>query len=175
MNNLVGFSGRQGSGKTTLSELLVREYGFSAVSVASPIKEMLLSLGLSRDEVFGSSKEDACELLCGKTPRHAMRTLGTEWGRKLIGPSLWTNVWRNRVGTALVNGKVIVDDIRFDDEADVIKKFGGTVIEIVREQADTVEHISESGISSVYIDHRHNNTVQLSDSIRQLQRHLGLS
>ena len=174
MNKLVGFCGRQGSGKTTLSELLVQEHGFSPVSVASPIKEMLLSLGLDRDEVYGSSKEEACELLCGKTPRHAMRTLGTEWGRELIGSSLWTNAWSKRVRAMLGNGKVVVDDIRFDDEADIIKQFGGTVIEIVRQQAVTVQHISENGVNPVYIDYSHDNTVQLPASIRQLEEHLGL-
>lgn len=155
--------------------MLVREHDFSVVSVATPIKEMLLSLGLSRDEVYGSGKEEPCGLLCGKTPRHAMRTLGTEWGRKQIGPCLWTNAWSKRVIDKLGKGKVIVDDIRFDDEADVIKQLGGTVVEIVRQQAVTVHHISEGGINPTYIDHRHDNTVELSASISKLEEHLGLS
>lgn len=153
MSTLVGLCGRQGSGKTTLAELLVQEDGFCMVSVATPIKEMLLSLGLSHDEIYGSGKEEACDLLCGKTPRHAMRTLGTEWGRKQIGQSLWTNAWSKRVNTELGHGKVIVDDIRFDDEADVVKQLG---------------------VNPTLIDHRHDNAVELSASISMLRAHLGL-
>ena len=42
---------------------------------------MLYQLGLGEAHIEGALKEVPCELLGGKTPRYAMQTLGTEWGR----------------------------------------------------------------------------------------------
>ena len=102
MKNLIALTGLAGSGKTTAADYLVKAHGFACISFAGPIKSMLRTLGLTAlediEEVFeGEGKEKPNRLLCGKSPRFAMQTLGTEWGRDLIGPDLWVNAW-NRDG-----------------------------------------------------------------------------
>ena len=122
---------------------------------AGPLKAMLRTLGLTEAQIDGDEKELPCALLGGKTPREAMITLGTEWGRTLIGEDLWVNAIMLRVDADLVAGKlVVIDDLRFDNEAIAIRKRGGLIIKLERPGISyTGEHASEMGVSGCYIDH----------------------
>lgn len=143
---LIGLSGRAGSGKTTAADSLVA-VGWMRVKMAGPLKDMLRAIGLTDDHVEGHLKEVPCDLLMGQTPRHAMITLGTEWGRKQINPDLWASVAGERIRLALVAGKrVVVDDIRFENEATVIRRLGGTVVMIRRDAVTQINHESEAGV-----------------------------
>lgn len=126
---LIGLSGRAGSGKTYASNHLVSRYGYTRVKFADPLKDMLRAVGLTEEHIEGKLKEEPCDLLCGKTPRFAMQTLGTEWGRNLIGDGLWGSLWSARVESLLSQEALVVtDDVRFSNEAERIKSMGGIVI-----------------------------------------------
>jgi len=125
---IIGLVGRLGSGKTTAAEYLEEQYGFSRVKFADPLKDMLRAIGLDEDHIEGHLKEEPCDLLMGQTPRHAMQTLGTEWGRNCIHPNLWVRLWMERAGTKRI---VIADDCRFPNEMAAIRENGGTLIRIV--------------------------------------------
>ncbi len=122
---------------------------------AGPLKAMLRTLGLTEAQVDGDEKETPCELLSGHTPRMAMVTLGTEWGRMLIGKDLWVNATMLRVDTDLAAGRlVVIDDLRFDNEALAVRARGGLIIQLERPGVVyTGEHASEVGVSGCYIDH----------------------
>jgi hypothetical protein len=129
---LIGLCGYAKSGKSTAAHHLVETRGFWRVPFAGPLKAMLQAAGLSQEHTDGHLKEVPCDLLCGHTPRHAMQTLGTEWGRAL-GTDLWVNLWRIKVERLMKAGDpVIVDDVRFPNEADAIRALGGKVIKIER-------------------------------------------
>ena len=129
MKRLIAFAGQMGSGKSYAADYLCREFGYTRVKFASPLKDMLRTLGLTEAHIEGELKSKPCELLCGKTPRWAMQTLGTEWGRDLIGNGLWGNIWQQRVEALLrQNLPVVVDDCRFKDEAERVRRMGGTVV-----------------------------------------------
>ena len=83
---LIGFCGAAGAGKTHAATLLARDWGYSRVRFAGPLKAMLHALGLTEADTDGAAKDQPADLLGGRTPRHAMQTLGTEWGRALISP-----------------------------------------------------------------------------------------
>jgi len=125
---LVGLVGRLGSGKTTVADYLEEQYGFSRVKFADPLKDMLRAIGLTEDHIEGHLKEEPCDLLMGQTPRHAMQTLGTEWGRNCLHPNLWVRLWAERAGTKRM---VVTDDCRFPNEMDMIRINGGLLIRIV--------------------------------------------
>lgn len=145
--NLIGLSGKAGSGKTTAAEALIA-VGWVRVKMAGPLKDMLRVIGLTEDHIEGHLKEVPCDLLMGQTPRHAMITLGTEWGRKQIDPDLWANVAGERIRLALAAGqRVVVDDIRFENEAAVIRQLGGAVVMIQRDVATQINHESEAGVA----------------------------
>jgi hypothetical protein len=96
---------------------------------AGPIKNMMAAVGLNDEQMNGSLKETPCDLLSGHTPRYAMQTLGTEWGRIAMHQDFWVNLW---LGNLPPNRDVVADDVRFQNEVKTIRDAGGIVIQIER-------------------------------------------
>ena len=142
---VVAFIGPAGCGKSTAaSHLLAR--GYTLLKFAHPIKQMLRAIGLEGEHLEGEAKELPCNLLLGASPRRAMQTLGTEWGRKLIHPDLWVHAWMKEAVWKLQNGnRLVIDDLRYPNELSAILRLGGSVIRIVRKDAFQCEaHDSET-------------------------------
>jgi hypothetical protein len=138
---IVGFCGPMGCGKSTAAAHLVNSYSFVRTRFAGPLKAMMKALGLTDAEIDGHLKETPCELLGGKTPRHAMQTLGTEWGRNLIDGDLWVRAWRKSLPD---RRDVVVDDVRFPNEARMVRSMNGLIIQIEREGTGGLcQHASE--------------------------------
>lgn len=115
---------------------------------------MLSALGLTAEDL-SLRKEEPHALLGGKTPRFAMRTLGTEWARKEIDEGLWMRAAQHRALALLAQGHCVVfDDVRFDNEAQMIHALGGKLIRLERPGlAASTAHLSECGISPRFVDH----------------------
>ena len=80
---------------------------------------------LTEAQVYGDEKEIPTPKLCGRTPRHAMKTMGTEWGRRMIHPDIWLTAWKN----TLPPGLLVIEDVRFPNEhAEVTSGLGGRII-----------------------------------------------
>jgi len=153
---ILGITGRAKSGKDVASAELIKG-GWKRVKMADPLKDMLRCFyklaGLDEKtierKIEGDLKEEPCEILCGKTPRFAMQTLGTEWGREIIGNDVWANIGANKAQQELKNGfNVVVDDVRFDNEAAALRELGGTICQVNREGSGIKgNHSSEKGCS----------------------------
>jgi hypothetical protein len=129
---LIAFTGYKGHGKSTAAGALM-DFGAQRVRFAQPLKRMLSALGLSWNEIDGDLKEQPCETLGGKTPRHAMQTLGTQWGRDCIDQDFWIRRWQVSANNALAWGQdVVVDDLRFPNEAEAVRELGGLIVRIER-------------------------------------------
>lgn len=146
---VIVLTGQAGSGKSTIAAQLATQ-GYTVVKFAGPLKDMLRALGLTDAEIEGDLKEKPCPLLGGRTPRYAMQTLGTEWGRNLIAPALWVVAWQHSVrGVLAGGGRVVVDDCRFLNELAAAMEMGGLAVRLVRDGAGTVAHVSETGLDAV--------------------------
>jgi hypothetical protein len=156
---LVGITGLKGSGKTLVAQCFAEE-GFIKVPLAYPLKKMLEKLAEVRgvpsaeiyEALYGQDKEKPVWWLEGKPPRHAMQTLGTEWGRYCIRPRLWINAWFDE---ASKHEYVVTDDVRFPNEADFVRKLGGKLIRVSRPTITngySDSHPSESGILDLPFD-----------------------
>lgn len=150
--NLIAFTGFAGAGKSTAADYLVGHHQFHRLSYASPIKRMMRCLlieagaGLMEavEMVDGKQKETPTSYLCGKSPRYALQTLGTEWARDLIAPDIWRRILLHKV--ELQGGHpVVVDDLRFPDEAAALKAEGFTLIRITRAGSGTKSGHSSEG------------------------------
>jgi hypothetical protein len=154
---IIGLAGPKGCGKSTIAEVLeVSSLGVVRHRFAGPLKRMAAALGLTYEQIDGAEKELPCELLGGLTPRYLMQTLGTQWGRDMISPDLWVNACMHEIDAAQIDGErvSIIDDVRFDNEADAIHVRGGVVIEIVRAGAAYDPNVaSERGLRSSAIDY----------------------
>lgn len=147
--NLLVLCGRAGSGKSTLAKYLVNNRGYRLVKFADVLKDMLRVIGLTDFEIEGGGKEKPCYLLGGKTPRLAMQSLGTEWGRLTMYPDIWVDAWYRRANTVLqAGGKVVCDDARFPNEIEASRKLKGVTFEVIRPVTDHTlnldPHSSES-------------------------------
>jgi hypothetical protein len=130
---LIAFCGLMGSGKSFAAQHLIANHGFVRIRFAGPLKKMMKALGLSDEEIDGNAKELPCAKLGGKTPRHAMQTLGTEWGRELIDYNLWIDAWARQADAEMAAGwNVVCDDCRFLNEAAAVWARGGKLVKIER-------------------------------------------
>lgn len=143
---VVAFTGVAGSGKSTATKYLVEQHGYTLVKFAGPLKDMMRVVGLTEEEIEGPLKEKPCNLLAGKSPRHAMQTLGTAWGRDCIGEHFWLRLWQERVREVVgLGNRVVVDDCRFPNEAQAIRKLGGDIFKIDGRGGIAGGHVSERG------------------------------
>ncbi len=107
--------------------------------LAGPLKSMLRTLGVPEVHLTGTlvDKEVPLDLLCGRTARHAMQSLGTEWGRECIHPELWLRAWKHAAEQATSAGGcpslIIVDDLRFDNEAAYLRGLGAIIVRLFRD------------------------------------------
>jgi hypothetical protein len=142
--NTIGIAGYKGCGKSLVADYLCQARKFEILKFADPLKDMLRAIGLSDSHIEGDKKEVPLSLLCGKTARHAMQTLGTDWGRGMLGDSLWVNLWTDRARVMhQFDDKVVADDVRFENEIDAIHQLGGIVIYVRRGGCGSDGHASE--------------------------------
>ena len=155
MRKLIGISGKIGSGKSTLAEYL-SEIIWNDLCIDS----MVVSIGDAVKEecaaVFGFPVKYAYTQ-AGKntfisvpaqgkhmTIRKILQWWGTDIMRTLVDEDYWIKVLDQRLG----DGVVIIDDIRFPNEADYIKSKGGYLIRLDTTYTETSEklryHLSET-------------------------------
>lgn len=175
---LIGLCGKKGSGKTYIAEHLRDNHDAKIIRFADTLKDMMRVMGFSEGQINGDLKEVACDMLNGLSPRYAMQTLGTEWGRNLLHENIWVDMLIGKASRA--KGTVVVDDVRFPNEVDSIRESGGVLIWVERdsiyEGGDS--HSSETAIDASYCDLLMDNTRDIStvcktiESWAQLQKKL---
>ena len=130
-----------GSGKSEVAERLIEAHGYTPVSLAGTVKYMvqviLEDLGFHPNEVydmiFGKKKEIPIALLGDKSPRQLMQSLGTDWGRNMVDDTIWERIAEERIKYGLsYNVSIVVDDVRFPNEAAMILRNGGFLIYVDR-------------------------------------------
>ena len=161
---LIGLVGASGAGKTSIAKVLAEFHGFEPLRFSDPIKDMLQCLGVSVDQMNHQQKDIGHVLLCGKSPRHALQTLGTEWGRNLIGPEVWIRNWEKRYADLSNPRRVVVDDVRFQSEASLIKAYGGKLIRVCRKVAENGSHVSDVELHSIRTDFSIRNNRPISET-----------
>jgi len=143
------------SGKTTVANIL-HSKGFERIAFADPLKAMvvqlLMSLGYREDEASRLAYIDKEMLVAplGCTTRHLLQTLGTEWGRRLVRNDIWLKCW---AASAVMQERVVADDVRFPNEAQLIQQLGGQMWKVWRpgQERDT-DHVSEGGLDTWKFD-----------------------
>ena len=155
MTSLIGlYSSAPQSGKTLIANILAQK-SYRLMSFAEPIKRMavefIMSLGYTRDQAvklaWDHKEKEIPEIK--KTARYILQTLGTEWGRECISTEIWTECMMHRIALCLKDksSKIVIDDVRFANEAEMIKKMGGELWMIVRPSAvKNTSHKSEGGL-----------------------------
>ena len=173
---IIGFTGKKASGKTTAGVHMCRKKGFIRHSFADPIKTMAFHFIKS----FGYADREAYDFLNGEkettipkiacSGRRIMQTLGTEWGRRCIRDDVWVRAEIFNLGQTTAQ-RIVFDDVRFENEAALIRAMGGTIIHIDRSfdaDHEIDHHASESGIHEQSGDLFIDNDGSLDDFIKDL-------
>ena len=153
---VIGLTGPKGIGKSTLAERI----GGKILSLATPIKQMLEHI-VPKLYIYEEKEKQIPGFPEGITARLLMQQLGTEFGRSFY-PSIWVNHTKEKAQDLLLWAesndqyafRVIIDDIRFQNEADMVHELGGEVWKVNREGFKITEdkHSSEAGLEEKYID-----------------------
>lgn len=132
---IVGLTGKARSGKDTAADILVAEYGYAKVAFAAEVKAIAMKhFGLTHKEVFLEKTEFSRRILQG---------IGDGFREEVN-----KKIWIEKVLSDDNKGKLIViPDVRYLNEVEEIRKFGGVVFKVVRDDRPAIEynadHISE--------------------------------
>jgi len=161
---VIGLAGHGGAGKDTAAAYLVQRYGFVQAAFADPIRSMALLLleeaGIDHRWLTDRAYKELRIPGLGVSARALMQTIGTEVGRHLH-PSIWTRHMALRLGLAgaglpntyPVHDRIVVSDVRFENEAHWVHLVGGKVIRLHRNQAAAVRtHASEAEMLTLAAD-----------------------
>lgn len=149
---LIGLTGRARSGKSTAAEHLVGTYLLEHYAFADPLRDGLMAIfNLDPTDFEGDRKEQPLAWL-GCSPRQLMQSMGTEWARNTLHPDVWVKLAEQNLDymTKALGAVIgfVVSDVRFENEAHLIRRRGGIVIHIGRNDAQSVNpHISEAGVA----------------------------
>lgn len=144
---LVGITGKAGAGKDTIADYLVQEHHFIKLSFAGPLKAMLATVGLP-EPTDRAAKELPVEGF-NFTWRDAAQKLGTEWGRSL-DPDIWIKIMERAIQRFSDDVEIVFADVRFDNEAEMIRRLGGKILHVTGRAADlgaNAGHASEAGVT----------------------------
>lgn len=163
---ILGFTGKMGSGKTTVCEYIRQKDGLPVMNInfkdalIAELKQnftpLLLEIIKVHNEI-GTKYEGMTidELFTFKPTlvRKLMQGYGTEV-RRGDNPNYWVNQWRSKVAVARgSNWNVLTDDVRFLNEAQAVKVMGGFIVRIIREDImDVGSHQSESEMDQIAPD-----------------------
>ena len=135
---VIGIAGPKGSGKTTLANSIKRELHKTCFresgsvvisSFAKPMKDFLRDFfDLSEAQLTVYEAKEAIDQRYGVSPRVLMQEFGTGFVRKLI-PGFWVHKMSEYIKTSDAN-IIIIDDIRFGDEAQLVRQHDGFVVHI---------------------------------------------
>jgi len=146
---LVGLAGPAGAGKTTAARAL-QAMGFTRLAFADPIKQVLGQLCPGWGESAGTWEHPAKEQVgrYGISPRRAMRVLGE--GMRAVDPEIWLVAWAREVRVLAARGieHVVVDDVRFEAEATLLRDLGGGMVHVRRPGMEfRRDHDTEMGVA----------------------------
>lgn len=153
----VALCGSKGVGKSTFAKKVFKDH--MSWSFAQPLRDMLSHLPLP-EQALSAGKEEPIEWLGGVSGRKLLQTLGTNWGRELF-PPIWVECLRRRLiqynrdtMRGLPVKGIIVDDLRFDNEAEMLNEEGFQIWKITRQGYTAAQdtHVSEAGVSPALID-----------------------
>lgn len=143
MKKIIGVCGLKGSGKDTIGDIICKnDDSFVKMSFADTLKDITaILMGWDRKLLQGDTIEsrewrekadDYWSDAFGKmiTPRIILQQLGTEVLRNHFLQSIWVDSLKKKIINSDKN--IVITDVRFPNEIDMIKELGGTIYRVER-------------------------------------------
>lgn len=138
---IIGIVGFLGSGKGTVGDILIQNYGFYRLSFADAVKDAVsVIFSWPRHLLEGDTQEsrefrEKPDAFWSKrfgyevTPRYMLQLMGTEAGRDVFHKDIWIHALERKLA---MFDNVVVPDVRFPNEIDFIRKVGGKIVRVKR-------------------------------------------
>lgn len=139
---LIGVAGPKNSGKDTFASVFSSYFNetFAIRPFAEPLKRICQQMYLLSDEQLHDRQEKEKEDPRWKlSPRQMFQMFGTDYIRKQIDPNFWVKHFELWYQAQPQGTNVLVPDIRFQNELDLIHQLGGKVVFIDRPDAQPEE------------------------------------
>lgn len=156
----IGLLGKKCSGKDTAASILITKYNFTRLAFADPIKNICRELfNFSYNQLYNN--KETIDEYWGITPRKTFQFIGTDLFRNQINeilPNVKDNFWvlcLERKYKDIISkdphANIIVTDVRYQNELDMIHNNGGIIIKINRESLSEItdNHESEKHIDNI--------------------------
>ncbi len=134
---IIGLVGRARTGKDTIARALVDQHRWTKIAFADPIRHTLMNMnpyvggGMRLLDVLdlygGWSGVKQTEY--GLEIRQLMQHLGTE-GIRELDQRFWAQLMEKRIRA--IPGPVVITDVRFENEAQLVTRLGGTLVRVNR-------------------------------------------
>lgn len=151
---IIGLAGNAGVGKSTAAGFF-ENHGFVRDAYASTMKKAVsvmfgIQLEILQSDIEVKSKIDPYWQM---TYRQILQLFGTEACRHAFGGDIWERVLWRRHDTYVRDScyDLVIEDVRFDNEAEAIRKRDGIVVLIMRTGYTGDSHASEHGINSALV------------------------
>jgi hypothetical protein len=157
---LIGILGKKYHGKDTAADYIVKHYQFTKMAFATPLKNICKELfDFNEQQLYGDQKEEF-DPYWQVTPRVTFQYIGTDLLREQmykilpqVGNHIWVKSLENKLNKLPPHLDIVVSDVRFDNEAAMIKSRGGIIIKLKRKIESKDNHSSESHIDDIPYDY----------------------
>lgn len=176
---IIGFGHRAQSGKDSSGEYLVKEFGFRRVAFADPLKRAAMEIfGFTNAQCYGTKADkETIDPRCGFTPRYALQTLGEKM-RVIFGDEVWVKAAEAQIISTVPTkthdtvDRVVITDVRYENEAAMIRRNGGVVVRIDRPSLGplTDTHPSETSMEGFEYDEVIVNDGTIQDLYAKVQK-----
>jgi hypothetical protein len=162
---IIGLSGYAQSGKDTVAQILISEFGFTRVAFADKIRELLVQIDPLIDGT-GKRVSDVVEAFGWEDAKrfHEVRRLLQDLGvgaRNVFGKNFWVAIATKDLDP---HTDYVFTDVRFTNEANILKELGGHIWRVHRPGYEAVNgHVSEHELNEWNFDEMVYNAGSLDD------------
>jgi len=122
---IIGLTGKRGVGKTVIANLISEKTNAPVLSFAGPLKEMIEKAQICTHEELYFRKNEFSRMMLQK--------IGTNIFRNQVDRRFWIKRMKERIFSDYYKSEIIIiDDVRFKNEAQYIKNNGGKVVQVIR-------------------------------------------
>lgn len=180
---IIGLAGYAGVGKDTVGDVLIQKYDYRRVAFADKVKSILYDIdpqigSLTLQTIVNEQGWNVAKAI--PEVRRLLQNLGFA-GRTFLGEDIW--IWE-ALGEAVytetelnsdggidkISAKIVVTDVRFENEAKFIRDFGGQLWQVVKEGVKPInDHISETDLIGFGFDKTIVNNGSKEDLEKQIE------
>ncbi len=163
---IIGITGNKYHGKDTIGNYLKNNYGYITLSFAQPIKTICRELlSFDDEQLYGNKKETQDNRWFDITPREYYQFIGDLFRNNMryinadFGDDIFVLSLKQKILSILENNpnqKIVITDVRFVNEYEMIKSLGGSIWRVSRpELVDNDDlHISETELNMLNPDYK---------------------